>query len=108
MDQKQCVVDMLHDEIVKGLVDQGRLIDAGWQALRALAVPADASPVQLAEMRMAFFAGAQHLFGSIMGFLESDAEPTEADLRRMDAVHAELEKFKGEFDLVHGEPAGHG
>jgi hypothetical protein len=37
------------------------------------------------------------VFGSIMQVLDPDDGPTEADMRRMSAVHAELETFITEF-----------
>jgi hypothetical protein len=79
------------------LVDEGRLIEAGWTTLRAIAIPADASEAQLRDMRIAFFAGARHLLGSIMSILDAGEEPSEADLNRMDRINAELEKFIAEM-----------
>lgn len=89
------------DKATKALVDAGKLVEAGWVGLRITAIPADASEVQLSEMRKAFFAGAQHLFGSIMSFLDSDREPTPNDLRRMTLVHEELEAFVKDFKNEH-------
>lgn len=81
------------ERLSRELVDQGKLMEAGWVGLRLAAVPDDAPKVQLQEMRMAFFAGAQHLFSSIMGVLDAGEEPTEADLRRMELIDAELRAF---------------
>lgn len=81
--------------------DKGYLIEAGWIGLRIAAVPLDASPAQLDEMRNAFFAGAQHLFSSIMTILEPGAEPTDKDLARMDLIDAELKKFIERYELRH-------
>lgn len=81
------------------LVDKGKLIEAGWIGLRIAAVPPDASKVQLEEMRTAFFAGAQHLFTSIMSILEPGAEPTEKDLERMDLINKELRAFINDFTI---------
>jgi hypothetical protein len=89
------------EKLTKDLVDKGKLIEAGWVSLRLAAVPDDASALQLEEMRNAFFAGAQHLFGSIMTMLEPDAEPTEADLARMDLIAAELDGFIEKYKLKH-------
>lgn len=81
--------------ISRALVDQGKLVEAGWIGYRWAVLPEDASPVQLHETRKGFFAGASHLFASIMNMLEEGAEPTPADLRRLDHIHAELEAFSG-------------
>ncbi|MBB3396840.1 hypothetical protein [Rhizobium sp. BK060] len=89
------------ERLARELTDKGQLIEAGWVSLRIAAVPLDASPTQLEEMRNAFFAGAQHLFASIMTILEPDAEPTEKDLDRMSLIDAELRAFIQVFELKH-------
>ena len=89
----------LVDKITRELADQGKLIELGWQLLRIMTVPADAPQAQLDEMRMAFFAGAQHLYGSIMTMLEPGEDPTKADLSRMQQIDAELEEFKKQLEL---------
>lgn len=99
-------IQTLAHELSKRLSDQGRLIEAGWIGLRAMAVPPDAPEVQVNEMRYAFMAGAQHLFASIMGILDPGEEPTDADLRRLDLIHNELEAFRKEMELRHGRPEG--
>lgn len=91
-------------KLTKDASDAGKLIEAGWIALRALAVPPDAQPVQIDEMRNAFFAGAQHLFGSIMSILDPGEDPTDADLGRMDLIQAELDEFITDFGLRHIKP----
>lgn len=88
--------------VTQGFIDKGLLIEAGWVSLRMMAVAPNASQLQIDEMRMAFFAGAHHLFASIMTALEPDAEPTEADLRRMDLIHNELEEYLKNFKAKHG------
>lgn len=108
------------------LVDKGKLIEAGFVGLRLAAIPEDAGKTQLEEMRNAFFAGAQHLFGSIMGILDDDREPIEADnqLRQRMALlardieagdlfggtrsaeaAADIREFLGRADLMGVDPA---
>lgn len=96
------------DAICKEAADQGKLIEAGWLALRMTAIHPAAPPNQLAEMRMAYFAGAQHLFSSIMGTLDPDADPTEADLRRMDLIDQELKAWLADYKLSVARPQGSG
>lgn len=86
----------------RNLVDRGLLIEAGWIGLRLACIPDDASELQLDEMRGAFFAGAQHLFASMMDILEPDAEPTEKDLARMDLIDKELRAFIADYSRRHG------
>lgn len=90
-------IKALADAIAKKLVDRGCLIEAGWQSLRTLSLPADVPALQLEEMRNAFFAGAQHVFGTMINMLDPDKEPTENDLCRMSMIHSELTQFIAEF-----------
>jgi hypothetical protein len=76
----------------KDASDKGQIIELGWLSLRRIINPS-APPVQLTEMRTAFYAGAQHLFASIMTILDPEAEPTEKDLERMSMIEAELRNF---------------
>lgn len=81
------------DDVTKALVDSGKPIEAGWALYRHQVLPRECSQAQLDETRKAFFAGAQHLFGSIMTMLDPGTEPTDADLTRMDRIHEELAAF---------------
>ena len=84
-------------EATKKLADEGKVIEMGWVAFLVMTVPENASEAQKKDLRRAYFAGAQHLWGSIMLFLESGAEATPADLRRMDQINAELNEFVDEL-----------
>lgn len=87
------------ERLSRELTDQGKLIEAGWLGLRVACELENAPKIQLEEMRNAFFAGAQHLFSSIMTILEPDAEPTDKDLERMDLIDKELRAFINDFTL---------
>jgi len=93
------------NELTRRLTKEGKLIEAGFSGLRAACIAADAPPEQLHEMRLAFFAGAQHLFVSIMSVLDPGSEPTDADMERMSNIDAELRAFSQDFELRH-VPAG--
>lgn len=80
-------------EITRKLVDNGQLIEAGWVSFKIMTIQPTAGEDQLCDMRAAFFAGAQHLFGSIMSMLDPGNEPTEKDLRRMQLISSELDAF---------------
>lgn len=85
-------------EVTEKLTDQGRLIEAGWQAMRYMVLPPTASHVQVTEMRKAYFTGAQHVFASMMSLMGGDdGEPTADELRRIELIHAELELFVDEL-----------
>lgn len=87
------------DHLSKDWIDKGKIIEAGFAALRLAVIPADAPDVQVAEMRKAFFAGAQHLFASIVTVLDDGSEPTADDLRRMDLIEKELNEFAATMNL---------
>lgn len=93
------------DDVTKALVDQGKLIEAGFVSYMHTCFGADyltkISSAKISEMRQAFFGGSQHLFGSIMSFLDAGEEPTDKDLDRMGQVHEELDRFIKEFARDH-------
>lgn len=94
------MADKAHlERLSRELADKGKLIEAGWVGLRLAAVPLDAPAIQLEEMRNAFFAGAQHLFSSIMTIMEADREPTAKDLDCMNQIDRELKAFINDFSV---------
>lgn len=98
MDQKlRDIIKKLTDK----LVDEGKIIEAGWVEMRHRCIAPDASEWQLKEMRMAFFAGAQHLFGSIITTLDPGEEETPQDMERMDNIANELAAFLADFKREH-------
>lgn len=96
------------DRVTAALVDQGKIIEAGWVGLKLMCGLENAPVLQQLEMRKAFFAGAGHLLNSIMSVLDADAEPTDRDLARMELIHRELEDFLAAFRREHGFVAGGG
>jgi len=97
----------LIDDVTKKLTDKQQLIAAGFVAYAKLCIPSDAPDIQRREMCIAFFAGADHLFSSIMGILDPGEDPTDTDLARMDAIHKELERFRNLFKASHFPTEGH-
>jgi hypothetical protein len=92
------MADRAHlERMTKKLADEGKLIEAGWVGLRIAADLINAPPDQLSEMRKAYMAGAQHLYSSMMTLLDEGEEPTEADMRRMALIDAELRAFGDEL-----------
>lgn len=83
------------------MTDKGRLIEAGWIGCRLAALPLDTPARQLEQHREFFFAGAQHLFASIMSILDPGEDPTTADLSRMAKIEGELKEFIQVFQLRH-------
>lgn len=89
------------ETICRELADKGKLIEIGWLGYRFSVLAADAGPVQIEETRRAFFAGAQHLFGSIMSILEPGTEGTSKDLERIFLIDRELAEFIAQFKVKH-------
>lgn len=88
--------DELHkvaQELGRKLTDEGKLIASGWVIFEAMTLPPHASEDQRNDMRIAFFAGAQHLFGTMASIMDPGDEPTDADLSRMDNINDELARF---------------
>lgn len=95
--------DRAVQEVARKLTDEGRLIEAGWVGLAAVWLPADASAHQVADLRKAFMAGAQHAWSSFITMLEPGDDPTTADLLRMAKIQVELYAFGAEL-LRHHYP----
>lgn len=93
--------DRVVQELTRKLVDDGKLIEAGWAELAAMWVPANAPPQQVADLRKAFMAGSQQTWGSLMTLLEPSADPSKADLSRMDKIQSELDAFGAELTRGH-------
>jgi hypothetical protein len=96
----------LIDAITRDLVSKGLLIEAGWVGLRMMSIPKDAPKDQLDEMRNSFFAGAQHLFASIIGIMDADREPTANDMKAMDDINRELQRFINDYSARHLPTSG--
>lgn len=96
------------DVVAKHLIDQGKLIEAGFHMYREMAIPKNAPEIQVAECRIAFFAGAQHTMGSIMSTLDSGEEATLEDMNRLENIMKELEEFGKAFILRMSSVAGNG
>ena len=73
-------------------------IAAAWRSYRELVLEGRGSEAARADCYLAFWAGAATLFYSIMDCLDTGDEPTEADLKRMDNIHNEIERFTETFD----------
>ena len=97
-------VHKLVEELSKKLADEGKIIEGGWTAYRITAMHPAAPALQVKECRIAFFAGAHHLFSSIMSVLDAGTEPTEKDLQRMSLIQSELDAFIVQFKQENGIP----
>ena len=80
-------------ETTKMLIADGKLIEGGWAAFAHILLKG-ANPQQLSDMRVAYLAGAEHLYSSIMTMLEAGAEPTAGDMRRMELIDNEIQMIR--------------
>lgn len=81
------------ERLTKELITEGLLVEAGFLSLRLATLPDKVSEVQLREMRMTFFAGAQHTFASMMSILAKDAVWSEETEAQIEQIVAELKTF---------------
>ena len=84
------------DRLLRAQTDETNVIETLW-LLYAHHVEVPPGGTQWIETRRAFFGGATTLFETIMRVLEPDAEPTEADLKRMDRIAKELARWGDEM-----------
>ena len=93
----------LFQTLTKRLTDNGRLVEAGFVGFRATMSP-DVPEAQIDDMRIAFYAGAAHIFRSVGAMMDDGAEPSDTEIERMGKLNAEIERFEQWFKL-HYEPA---
>jgi hypothetical protein len=89
-------------KLTNDLTEQGLLIEAGWLSCRAASLPRDASAKVLDLGRMFFFAGAHHVFNSVMFAFDDGDVATDADMNRLDKVKDELDRFIEKWAKEHG------
>mgnify|MGYP001606479178 CR=1 FL=1 len=80
---------------------ESNLIEAAWLGY-ALKFGVPEHTPQWIETRRGFFAGAAALFSAILLMLDPGTEPTDADLTKMDALNAELERFVTDLQTGRG------
>lgn len=68
-------------------------IEDEWNDYRKTVIHKDAGEAQIAETKLAFFAGAASLFTAIMRCLSPGPDPSEDDIGAMVAITAELKRF---------------
>ena len=88
-------------DLTRRLVDDGKMIEAGWVGLRAMWLAPDTPDFQVAELRKAFMAGAQHTWSSIMTMLDPGENETPDDMTRMSKIQTELDAFGAELAREH-------
>ncbi|WP_010137345.1 hypothetical protein [Oceanicola sp. S124] len=85
-------IDQMTRDRIRKMARRGRLIDECFKVFTASAYP-NASPDQLREMRICFFAGAAELFAVMTAGLDDGISETDGDLIFMQQWVDELEAF---------------
>lgn len=98
-------VRTIAERMARDLADQGRVLEAGWQMYRLLLLKVPAHEAR-DELREAFEAGAEYIFGTLMAMLEPGEMETGNDLRRMHRLNAELQPIRERLKLKYGRTAG--
>jgi hypothetical protein len=76
-------------QLTKDLADKGKLIAGGFAALVMIRFR-HCTVAELRNLQIAYMAGAEHLYSSMMNIMDADAEPTDVDMQRMELIHDEL------------------
>jgi hypothetical protein len=74
-------------------------IRAGWDDYDRTILPPEAGAVQRRETRRAFYAGAIHMFHTLVTNVSAtgDDEPTAEDLAMMDRLKAEIDRYAADL-----------
>lgn len=86
------------------LVDRGKLLEAGFEALLKCFFPHGVGDQQRRDLRMTWFLACDHIFYGVMGAVSEGAETTDRDIARMSGVAEEIEDFRREV-LGQASPA---
>lgn len=73
-----------------------KIIEQEWLAFRRMVVPASAGPVQVEDVRRAFYSGAAVLFQAVVNKLSPGEEVQESDLAIFDSLNREIQEFAAE------------
>lgn len=87
-------------EVCKQLADAGKLVEGGWESYKIVVLAPDLSAVEYDRHRTSYFAGAQHLFASIMSVMDDNDEPSDADMKKMSLISKELEDSARDLELL--------
>jgi hypothetical protein len=105
---RQRLQDLTGHQLTKDLVQRGLLIEAGFALFcmhRKIDVQEVPAPI-LQEYQLAFYAGAEHVWSSIMNVLDEGQEPTDADMQRMDKVQNEIDNLRPRLMFAGALPEG--
>jgi hypothetical protein len=82
--------DVTLERITKQMMDEGRVLEAGWTGFRVLCLPADIQRKQEDTLRRIYFIGAKCLMTALEASLQSDDSLRP---QRMAQLRAELDRW---------------
>lgn len=88
-------------DLTRKLIDDGKLIEAGWVGLCAMWLPPEAPEHHVADLHKAFMAGALHVWEGVRTMLDPGEHETPNDMARMGKIQAELDAFGAELARDH-------
>lgn len=99
MSRKDRAIRSAVDGVTRAAADGGSLIELGWAAHCAVfPISVQCQPMMMQQLKTAYYAGAQHLYASIMGAaLDPGRDETDGDLRRMAEIDAELNRWAAQM-----------
>ena len=92
--------------ITMKLAREGKILEGGWRAFELICVAENMPDVQRSDLRIAYYAGCQHLWASMMGIMDPGEEPTDADMNKMELIDNELKAVAAELKLRLGRSKG--
>jgi hypothetical protein len=88
-------VDQAALELTRKLANEGKLIEGGFAAF-VMVNKIDVDHGALPILWDAYMAGAENVWSSIMATLDAGDEATPSDMRRMDAIQAEIDAWRAQ------------
>lgn len=92
-------VEQMARKLTEKAAGEGLVMELGWRSTETMLLPKETTDAARKVMRDVFYLGAQHLWGSVMSFLQAgdDTEATIQDMARMSLVDIELKAFLEDF-----------
>lgn len=103
--ERDAILKAIEAAKAKNNSDPDHAFEGGWRMLRAMVIAPDASAVQLHDMRIAYFTGAQHAFACML-HLFSNMEDQAAMESGLNKLGAELDAFNQEMKLRRTQAKG--
>jgi hypothetical protein len=95
--KREQIISIVGEKVAQHYADRGELVNLGWVAFWTLARGSQFPGIERA-VHLAYMAGAEHLFQSILSILEPGSEATETDCARMEKIQSEIDRYRTELE----------